>query len=127
MRPASPQVIKDRIAFYAQSEGSLVSVGIRGAILGILNELCGGDDHRHFVFFYLFGQPSSKRLTNAQWYGLLQWVVPSKDEGTGGWLGHESLTAEIASILHGIKGYDEIQAVSGASEGIQTASEQTSF
>lgn len=56
----------------------------KGAITGVLNQACGGDDNRHLVLKALTGSTSSRSMSEAQWFALLQFVQPYKPEG-GRW------------------------------------------
>ena len=54
---------------------------VKGAIIGVLNQACGGDDNRHIVLKALTGSTSSRSMSEAQWFALLHFVQPYKPEG----------------------------------------------
>lgn len=56
----------------------------KGAITGVLEKACGGKENRYLVLKELTGYTSSKKLSEAQWYGLLCLVQPHKPQG-GHW------------------------------------------
>ena len=53
----------------------------KGAITGVLNQACGGDDNRHLVLKALTGSTSSRSISERHWFALLQFVQPYKPEG----------------------------------------------
>jgi hypothetical protein len=53
--------------------------GLRGFIVGMLNELCGGDDERHKFLRVVFGKESSKKLTRAQCLALRSWALNGEE------------------------------------------------
>ncbi len=73
----------------------------RGAVIGVLNYACHNDANRHLVLKFLTGKISSKELTDAEWFGLFQFVKPFKPEG-GKWttaIGDENLRQLCGAIL----------------------------
>lgn len=55
-----------------------------GAVVGVLNKACGGDDNRHLIIKWLTGKISAKSLTPSELYALWCIVQPTKPEG-GKW------------------------------------------
>lgn len=60
----------------------------RGAMIGDLNECALGNAGRHAVLNFLFGKPSTKLLTDEEWFGLFCWIDSYQDDD--GW--HPSMT-----------------------------------
>ena len=93
----NPYVIRDRLRHHAGAgEDEPVSDGARGSITGKLNKSLRWSGYaedekttlRRLVLGWVFGDSdapmafmSSKDLTNAQWYGLWQWIGAHKIEG----------------------------------------------
>jgi len=75
--------MKDRIQKRLQSIAKnfehvkLVDNGLKGALIGHLNDACGGDDERHRLLQILFGKSSSKELTDGEWAALHAWISPT--------------------------------------------------
>lgn len=120
MRTAvDPALVKKTISDYAAKtvgEGT-INAGTRGAILGVLNDAVG-DEGRHLVLFYLFGHPSSKKLTSAQWFALWKWVAPYKDElGDGRWKGDEAFYIEATHIVSAVGSADSGKGLLGGGTG----------
>lgn len=97
--------IRTRIAEWVQSHQGLsspvVERGGKGAIIGALNDVLGGDDLRHMVLWFLFTcdtvpdsridapvtyvPKSTKELNEDQWWALFEWVGFWYDEEEGKW------------------------------------------
>lgn len=92
-----------------------IEPGIRGAMIGILNEACAGNDARRAVLSWLFSdegadvahglasQKSTHDLTDFQWWALHQWICPVKtDEGP--WISDGEFNTEIVAVLSVVLG-----------------------
>lgn len=107
-RPYPPQKvaegIKRRILAFS---GQTTSNGIRGAIIGLLNDACCGDEGRYYLLEYLFGVSSTKDLDDSQWYALEQWVKPGQVMVAEKkvWAGQKYLYDESQAILEAM-GYN---------------------
>lgn len=80
----------------------MIDPGVRGAIVGYLNEALGGDEYRRIVLGWLFDFPeplSSKALLDGQWFALHSWIVPRRDESTGHWVPGENFAVEARLVL----------------------------
>lgn len=53
-----------------------LSMGHMGALIGHLEEVCGGDEQRHAFLAYIYGVDSSRQLTVEQWSRLKEWLDP---------------------------------------------------
>lgn len=57
----------------------------KGAIVGVLKKHCQSDADYRLVLKALTGKTSSKLLTPAEWFALLEFVKPYKIMGVGRW------------------------------------------
>ncbi|OGO11449.1 MAG: hypothetical protein A2Y53_00080 [Chloroflexi bacterium RBG_16_47_49] len=71
--------------------------GAKGAIVGMLNKVCGNDRDRHELLKCLFGKQSTKELTEGEWVALERWI-DVKQMGDK-WLPQENLQDEVDCIL----------------------------
>jgi hypothetical protein len=85
----------------------VLTPGQKGAITGLLNQVCGSDRARRIVLAWCFPETfngrtaadvTSKDLSDAQWYALLRWVNYTKTF-TGEYAYHAGLDEECAAIL----------------------------
>lgn len=95
----------------AQVEANPVNVhiptpGQRGAVIGIISKLSGGDDNRRLLLGWLFANEgetfnkvSTKTLNDAQWAALYAWCDFRKDEEQLVWKPKDSFTKECLACL----------------------------
>lgn len=57
--------------------------GLRGLTVGELNKALESDEQRHAFLEYVFGEPSSKALTEKQCAVILQWLTAEKKDRDG--------------------------------------------
>ena len=83
----SRQKILQAIQVAETNDVHIPTPGQRGAVVGVLNRICGGDENRHLLMGWLFSQSedffsvkSAKDLSNAQWSALYGWCDFRKDE-----------------------------------------------
>lgn len=76
--------------------GSPLIQGCKGAIIGHINQVIGDGD-RHVLFKYLFGTPTSKQLTEEEWYSLYKWI-DLQDIG-GVWLPAPEFVKEVQECM----------------------------
>lgn len=76
---------------------------LRGAIIGTLNKVFGGDEKRRLVIGWLYNEKvramSSKELTEAQWFALYHWIDARYNEDTGKYEPSEDFLEEAATVL----------------------------
>lgn len=98
-RPASPHQIHKYYLQMMQLEERLQSLnpGEKGAIVGTLNKVLGGDLHRKIVLHHLFGTYSTKDLNKAAWMVLFSLCGHYKVEGK--WTHLAYLTQEAYALL----------------------------
>lgn len=106
MRP--PEMIKEDLEAIADIYQDAVfdNRGMMGALIGLLDKLCGTTENRHALFGYLFGVQSSKEMTGAQWIALSRWVDMAQVEDK--WLPKEDLKFEVAAILELLSGVKKL-------------------
>ena len=95
---------EDVKAFFDEKVSRVVTMynlnpGIKGAINGILNRACNGEENRRLVLKYLCGVTSSKSLTAAQWIVLSDMVKPDKPEGQPWQAGNPKFQRAIDAVL----------------------------
>lgn len=80
-RPWEPdklrEVIVERVGQYRTKSDSWQAPppdGLRGAMVGALDKILGGDEARHTFLRVLFGAPSSKGLDHAQVKVIMEWL-----------------------------------------------------
>lgn len=56
----------------------------KGAVIGVMNKACNGDENRRMVLKYLTGKTSSSLISDAEFYALYKLVMPCKPIG-GHW------------------------------------------
>lgn len=93
---SDPMLIRSRIKksslFYDEKLDGEVTPGKRGLVVSLLNTYCRGDDVRHILLGWIFGdihnlRPKSiKELSTGDIYALYTWINPEKDEAEGIWL-----------------------------------------
>lgn len=88
------------------NEVHIPTQGQRGAIVGVLNRVCGGDDNRHLLMGWMFAEnietfsvKSTKNLSDAQWSALYGWCDFRKDEERNLWLPRPEFIQECLSCL----------------------------
>lgn len=107
-RPYPPQkvaqAIKQRVGRFS---GEYPSKGMQGVLIGLLNDICGGDEGRYVITEYLFGKVSSKELTENEWFALRQWIQPTKEfiAGKDIWTASPFIQDECFAILEAM-GYN---------------------
>lgn len=74
-RPADKDTLKKSLLEIAEISADLpeLSHGQRGYIIGTLNKFAGGNDGRHIVLGFFFGdneKKSTKNLSNGEWHAL---------------------------------------------------------
>lgn len=82
--------------------------GQRGAVIGIINKIAGGDDNRKLMLGWLFASEgelfdrvSTKSLSDEQWAALYAWCDFRKDEDKIIWIPKESFSQECLACLSG--------------------------
>lgn len=81
------------------------TLGQRGAVIGIMNKISGGDDNRKLILGWLFAEGelfdkvSTKSLTDEQWAALYAWCDFRKDEDRIIWIPKESFSQECLACL----------------------------
>src|SRR4030042_2447058 len=88
------------------NEVHIPTAGQRGAVIGILNRICGGDENRRLLMGWLFAPSkdmfsvmSTKSLTDAQWAALYGWCDFHKDEERNIWLPKDNFVHECLACL----------------------------
>lgn len=88
-RPYSPQTVKEGILSRAsKGDETIAKHGFRGLVIGYLEAVWLTEKpdvraaNRHSVLNYLFGDPSSKKLTTRQCKALLSWTTDEQPGGT---------------------------------------------
>lgn len=94
-----------------QAEDNYVNIhiptpGQRGAVIGIINKIAGGDDNRKLLLGWLFAKEgelfdkvSTKSLSDEQWAALYAWCDFRKDEDRVVWIPKESFSQECLACL----------------------------
>jgi hypothetical protein len=94
-------VIKARFEYYVyeyeRGKGVISNRRLKGACIGILDKLAGGQAGRYALTQALTGVESSTGLKEAHWYAFLQMVDPHNDEERG-WVGREKDEQNLYSI-----------------------------
>lgn len=98
----TPSQVRDQVlADTIQGSRMEITKGVRGAVVGRLNKYLGGDDNRQTVLAWLFSPSkmklSSKKLTDAEVYGLYKWIGFYQDED--GWHDSPTFPAECVLVL----------------------------
>lgn len=104
--------IRDAIrAAHVQACDNLANIriptqGQRGAVIGIINRIAGGDDNRRLLLGWLFAKDdevfnriSTKTLDDAQWASLYAWCDFSKDEEQMIWKPKDTFKQECLACL----------------------------
>jgi hypothetical protein len=80
--------------------------GQRGAVIGIINRVAGGDDNRKLLLGWLFANEgeifnrvSTKSLDDEQWSALYAWCDFRKDEDRVIWIPKETFSQECLACL----------------------------
>jgi hypothetical protein len=80
--------------------------GQRGAVIGIINKITGGDDNRKLLLGWLFAgegelfdKVSTKTLLDEQWAALYAWCDFRKDEDRVIWIPKETFAQECLACL----------------------------
>lgn len=72
----------------------------RGAMIGHLEQLCGGERERRTFLKYVFNVESSADLHCRQQNALYLWLAPRKDDLAGQWgIGNAKAPATVAAVL----------------------------
>lgn len=109
-RPASPVAIRATAREYLHYDTpTSFNPGKAGALIGTLNNLCGGDNNRRLVQGMLFGERigqelSSRTFRPQHWTAITHWVDQRLDVD-GNWLSHPEIETEISWILESIFAY----------------------
>lgn len=94
-----------------QAEDNYVNVhiptpGQRGAVIGIINRIAGGDDNRKLMLGWLFAREgelfdkvSTKALSDEQWAALYAWCDFRKDEERVIWMPKDTFATECLAVL----------------------------
>lgn len=95
----TPDELKKELCQYAKDYEVLVfdNEGAKGAMVGHLNKICGGDGNRHLILHFLFGAYSSRELKGGEWYALARWI--DAQEIGGKWIPQPDFEQEAQSIL----------------------------
>jgi hypothetical protein len=106
-RPMSAEQVIDSIGLISQLPvtSDPMERGLKGAIIGILDNLLGSREVRIALLFRLFPEKwslvgdsaSSNDLTEGEWIALKRWVGPSKPEGER-WQGSPDFVSECAQL-----------------------------
>jgi hypothetical protein len=82
------------------------TAGQRGAVIGIINKIAGGDDNRKLMLGWLFAKEgdlfdkvSTKTLSDEQWAALYAWCDFRKDEEKIIWLPKDTFSQECLACL----------------------------
>lgn len=88
------------------NEVHIPTKGQRGAVVGVLNRICGGDDNRHLLMGWIFAPTgttfspkSAKTLSEEQWGALYGWCDFRKDEERNLWVPKPEFVQECLSCL----------------------------
>lgn len=91
-------------SFYGGVE---VEKGLKGAIIGAINNYAGGNKNRRLLLGYLFAREesrfdelSTKELAEKHWFALFQWVQPWKDEDDNQWKTRFEFPGECVAVYH---------------------------
>lgn len=82
----------ERRALVYETEGKKATAAQLGLVMGILNEVLGGDANRHMVLGYLWGVKSAKEMSPAQTLAMHDLLKPMR-VGKGEWA-HDGTAAE---------------------------------
>jgi hypothetical protein len=97
--------IKTAIKAAVNQTGYIPTPGQRGAVIGIMNKVAGGDDNRKLILGWLFAEGelfdklSTHNLTDQQWSALYAWVDFLKDEERIIWKPKPSFNQECLACL----------------------------
>ena len=81
------------------------TAGQRGAVIGVINKIAGGDDNRKLMLGWLFAKEdlfdriSTKTLTDEQWAALYAWCDFRKDEDRIIWMPKDTFSQECLACL----------------------------
>ena len=80
------ETIRNRFEEYRAVVGTLpMGRGIYGALIGVLDEACGGTANRYLLSKDLTGKVHTAEWDASDWYAMFKFVAPYKDELTGKW------------------------------------------
>ena len=117
---ATANSVKDRLRRRAEVTGDeALPKATAGAMIGVMNKYLGGDAYRRLVFSWLFAgdfellsQKSSKSLTLAQKWALVEWIEWWKDD-EGSWHVGSRFPHEAICVMNAaIKAYISAENVS---------------
>jgi hypothetical protein len=91
--------------------------GQRGAVIGIINKIVGGDENRHLLMGWMFAPDmehfniiSTKTLNDAQWAALYGWIDFRKDEDHNVWLPQPEFVNEcLACMSEAMRAYQRVK------------------
>jgi len=91
--------------------------GQKGAMIGVMNRVCGDDENRRLLLGWLFAPSkdffsliSTKSLSDAQWAALYGWCNFQKDEDRNVWLPQERFVPEcMACLTEAMRAYHRIK------------------
>jgi hypothetical protein len=115
-RPYDAETVRSKIKeFMGHPNQPLISVGMKGVMIGWLNSVFSSDgkpadDKRHTSLGWLFGEPgqplkpmSTKQLQNAHWYALDAWIHMVRVESPDSkalWLPCREAMTEVLFVLN---------------------------
>lgn len=98
----NPDKVKnDLVVMSFDYHDKILTKGEKGAVIGKLNLVFGGDVHRRTALAWLFssrGEMSTKKLDDGQWYALWDWVGFWLDENNE-WQVRPEFPTEAAFVL----------------------------
>src|SRR3990167_411202 len=98
MKPTTANDVLDQFEELLPREvDAELTEGAKGALIGHLNQACGGDANRKLVLNFLTGHSSSKELKRYAWEQLRRWV--DAQEIGGKWYPRNGLKEDCRVIL----------------------------
>lgn len=96
------QTVKNDIIETSKYLGVSITDGAKGAVVGYMNKYFGGDNNRYLVCSWLFDKKEplkSKFLNDSQWYAIMSWIAPYKNDDEPHWSVDDCFPAEAMLVL----------------------------